>query len=114
MKESQIPRWLVENDPTWEKSIDSNIGVLRWTKKGSGGMLTAVCSPTSMMCSILGSDEAQGAGLVDPLSAVDRNAASSRTSMGLDITKYLSSRYLNPQFGQPSGGFDLKRKRGFQ
>ena len=30
----RIPRWLVENDPTWEKSIDTNLSNLKWIKKG--------------------------------------------------------------------------------
>ena len=47
----RISRWLVENDPTWEKSIDSNLANLSWIKKGTN--VKAVCSATSMFCDIV-------------------------------------------------------------
>jgi hypothetical protein len=40
----RIPRWLIENDPSWEKSIDSNLANLKWIKKGTN--LEATCSVT--------------------------------------------------------------------
>jgi hypothetical protein len=90
----RIPRWLVENDPTWEKSIDSNLSNLKWIKKGTG--LTATCSVTSMFCDILDeSKENENMGLID----VSTNFISQRKSGTVspnDLTRYLSSRYLNP------------------
>jgi hypothetical protein len=90
----RIPRWLVENDPTWEKSIDSNLSNLKWIKKGTG--LTATCSVTSMFCDILNeSKENENVGLID----VSNNFINQRKldALGInDLTRYLSSRYLNP------------------
>jgi hypothetical protein len=42
-----IPRWVVENDPSWEKSIDSDLGTLKWTKKRFG--IQATCLPTERL-----------------------------------------------------------------
>jgi len=98
---NRIPRWFVENDPSWERSIDSELGMLKWIKKGT--QIQAVCHPTSMFCEIVGqtnqaSDDLSyllGRRLIDrhasPVSGID------------DIKKYLSSRYLNP------GIYDLPR-----
>ena len=105
---SRIPRWLVESDPSWEKSIDSNLGTLKWTKRGTG--ILAVCQPTSMFCEIMGQGESE-AGLSDitARTRMDKHAA---TSSGIsDITKYLSSRYLNPGINGPR--FDLRKTRRF-
>jgi hypothetical protein len=102
---NRIPRWLVENDPSWEKSIDSDLGILRWTRKGTA--VQATCSPTSMFCEIIGQD-GNTAGLVG------MNLGSSRmqnlaSAGGKDITKYLSSRYLNPGISGPH--LDLRKSR---
>ena len=105
---SRIPRWLVENDPSWEKSIDSDLGLLKWVKKGTG--IQAVCQPTSIFCDILGQDE-NHVGLLDIAnSAKMSNNAPTALGMG-DITKYLSSRYLNPGINGPR--FDLRKSKGF-
>jgi len=101
---SRIPRWLVESDPSWEKSIDSDLGMLKWTKKRTG--IQAVCQPTSMFCEIVGQNESP-AGLSDPSMSMDKRAAVS--SGAGDITKYLSSRYLNPGVNGPR--FDLRKMR---
>jgi hypothetical protein len=102
--DNRIPRWIVENDPSWEKSIDSDLGTLRWTKKGT--QIQAICYPASIFCEIVGQ--------TDNTASIYDLASSSRTRMdrhattvsGIDdITKYLSSRYLNrgmnrqPRFG---------------
>ena len=102
---NKTPRWIVENDPTWEKSIDSNIGMLKWTKKGSG--ITAVSTPTSMFCEIVGEQDSP-AGLADLSSSVSKMRTQSMAGAG-DISKYLSSRYLNPGINGPR--MDLKKFR---
>ncbi len=103
--DNRIPRWLVENDPSWEKSIDSDVGTLRWTKKGT--QIQAICHPNSIFCEIVGQAD-QGSNISDLLgkTRMDRYA---RAVSGIDdITKYLSSRYLNPGAnGQPR--FDLRK-----
>lgn len=102
---NRIPRWLVESDPSWERSIDSDVAMLKWTKKGT--KIQAVCHPTSMICDIIG-HAGQAADLSDLVGSagIDKHAA---LLSGLnDITKYLSSRYLNPSInGVPE--FDLKK-----
>lgn len=101
----RIPRWVVENDPSWEKSIDSDLGMMRWTKKGTG--ITAVCAPTGMYCEIQGREESS-VGLTDLASSVSKMHGPARSGAD-DITRYLSSRYLNPGVNGP--GFDLRRFR---
>jgi hypothetical protein len=107
MEKSRIPRWLVESDPSWEKSIDSNIGTLKWTKKGTG--IQATCAPTGMFCDIVG-DQAGEAGLTNITSSMAK--AGRQASPADHITKYLSSRYLNPGVNGPAK-FDLRRLRKF-
>jgi hypothetical protein len=104
---NRIPRWLVESDPSWEKSIDSDIGMLKWTKKGTG--VQATCSPTGMYCDIVGLDDAQ-AGLADVSAGVARMGRQASLADGL--TKYLSSRYLNPGVNGPARQ-DLRKLRRF-
>jgi hypothetical protein len=107
---NRVPRWLVENDPSWEKSIDSDLGMLRWTKKGTG--IEATCHPASMFCDIAGETDDHQAGLSDIVSAksADRKQAAQAAGAS-DITKYLSSRYLNPGVNGPR--FDLRKFRKF-
>ena len=104
---SRIPRWLVENDPSWEKSIDSDLGMLEWTKKGTG--ILATCEPTSMFCKIVG--QTDHAGLSDIASGVRTDKQAALASGTGDIAKYLSSRYLNPGINGPR--FDLRKARKF-
>lgn len=103
--DTRIPRWLVENDPSWEKSIDSDLGTLRWTKKGT--QIQAVCHPTSIFCEILG--QADQAGNISDLVGKTRMDKHATLVSGVDdITKYLSSRYLNPGINrQPR--FDIRK-----
>lgn len=102
----RIPRWLVENDPSWEKSIDSNLGMLKWTKKGTG--IQATCQPASMFCDIVG--QTDQAGLADIAASMRADRQTQASGAG-DIAKYLSSRYLNPEINGPR--FDLRRIRRF-
>lgn len=104
---NRIPRWIVENDPSWEKSIDSNLGTLKWTKKGS--RITAVSTPSSMFCEIIGQDESH-AGLSNVHSSFAKMQEQSAAGTG-DISKYLSSRYLNPGINGPR--HDLRKFRSF-
>lgn len=104
---SRIPRWLVENDPSWEKSIDSNLGMLRWVKKGTG--IEATCQPTSMFCEIMG--QTDQAGLSDIVSSMRMGRQAAQASGASDISKYLSSRYINPEVNGPR--FDLRKTRKF-
>jgi hypothetical protein len=90
----RIPRWLVENDPTWEKTIDTNLSNLKWIKKGTD--LKATCSVTSMFCDVVDeSNENENMGLID-VSTNFINQSKSGTVSPNDLTRYLSSRYLNP------------------
>jgi hypothetical protein len=100
----RISRWLVENDPTWEKSIDSNLANLSWIKKGTN--VKAVCSATSMFCDIV-DESKENVGLTD-MSNNFINHRKLDTVDTSDITRYLSSRYLNPTFDSPID-LDIKR-----
>src|SRR6185436_17226545 len=102
---NRIPRWLVESDPSWEKSIDSDLGVLKWTKRGTA--IQATCQPTSMFCDIIG--QTSQAGISDIFSGIKANRQATRASGANDIVKYLSSGYLNPGINGPR--FDLRKPR---
>jgi len=103
--DNRIPRWLVENDPSWEKSIDSDLGTLRWTKKGT--QIEAVCHPTSMFCDIVGQTD-QAGNISDIIGRARADRHATLVSGIDDITKYLSSRYLNPGVNrQPP--FDIRK-----
>jgi hypothetical protein len=103
--DNRIPRWLVENDPSWEKSIDSDLGTLRWTKKGT--QIQAICHPTSIFCEIVGQTDQVG-NISDLVGRTRTDRHATLVSGIVDITKYLSSRYLNPGVnGQPR--FDLRK-----
>jgi hypothetical protein len=103
--DNRIPRWLVENDPSWEKSIDSDLGTFRWTKKGT--QVQAICHPTSIFCEIVGQRDEEG-NISDLISRTLLNKHATLVSDIGNITKYLSSRYLNPGInGQPR--FDLRK-----
>ncbi len=103
--DNRIPRWLVENDPSWERSIDSDLMTLRWTKKGTG--IQAICHPTSIFCEIVGQVDHEG-NISDLIGKARMDRHAPLVSGIGDITKYLSSRYLNPGVnGQPR--FDLRK-----
>ncbi|MER3408268.1 MAG: hypothetical protein C4292_05915 [Nitrososphaera sp.] len=117
-EKTRIPRWLVESDPSWERSIDSNVGMLKWTKKGTG--VQAVCPPTSMFCEIVGdnggssnhnNDNVQ-AGLADLNASVARMGRQ-QTRIADDISKYLSSRYVNPGINGPRPDLTKRLRRTF-
>ena len=101
----RIPRWIVENDPTWERKIDSDPTLLKWNKKGTN--IQAVSYPASISCDImeLGHDTEPEAALPDLLSDFMMHTRLDALT-GADITKYLSSRYLNANIdshpGQPN------------
>ncbi|HJU94969.1 MAG TPA: hypothetical protein VJ643_02965 [Nitrososphaera sp.] len=103
--DNRIPRWLVENDPSWEKSIDSDLGTLRWTKKGT--QIQAICHPTSIFCEIVGQMD-EGRNISDLLSRTRMDRHATLVSGIGDITKYLSSRYLNPSMNGRQR-FDLRK-----
>lgn len=107
-KANRIPRWLVESDPSWEKSIDSELGMLKWTKKGTG--MQAVCPPTGMFCDVVGGEEGSlgsSPGLSDVAARMAQLGRQGNPAN--DITKYLSSSYLNPGINGPR--FDLRKTR---
>jgi hypothetical protein len=104
---NRIPRWLVENDPSWEKSIDSDLGMLKWTKRGTG--IQATCQPTSMFCDIVG--QTDQAALPDIYEGLKGDRLAAPAAGASDITEYLSSRYLNPGISGPR--FDLRKIRKF-
>lgn len=102
MQGNRVPRWLVESDPSWEKSIDSDLGMLKWTKRGTN--IQAVCPPTSMSCDILGGhddDNVQDSRLADLQAGIER-MRKQQANPAQDISKYLSSRYLNPGINGPA------------
>jgi hypothetical protein len=103
-RDNRIPRWIVENDPSWEKSIDSDLGTLRWTKKGT--QIQAICYPASIFCEIVGQTDNNSASIFDLASSRTlRDRHATQVSGIDDITKYLSSRYLNRGMnGQPRFG----------
>ena len=95
----RIPRWLIEKDPSWEKSVQSNYDMLEWTKKGAD--LRATCDPTSMYCDVIMEERDQHFDLSDSISKFN-NMSRLSTFASANITRYLSSRYLN-------SGFDISR-----
>jgi hypothetical protein len=91
----RIPRWVIEKDPSWEKSVHSNYDILEWTKKGAD--LRATCDPASMFCDVMIEERNQHLDLSDPISKFNNKSRLS-TFASADIARYLSSRYLNPRF----------------
>jgi hypothetical protein len=91
----RIPRWIIENDPSWEKSVHSNYDMLEWTKKGAD--LRATCDPASMYCDVMMEERNQHFELSDSISKFNNKSRLS-TFASADIAGYLSSRYLNPRF----------------
>jgi hypothetical protein len=94
----QAPRWMVENDPLWEKVYDTDPGTLKWKRKGTS--LIALCPQTSVVCDIV--DSVAGNGSMFDLEgdiAEYYNRFRGTPALASDIRKYLSSRYLNSQYG---------------
>ena len=106
----KIPRWVVENDPSWEKSIDSNPQVQKWIKKGTN--VQAVSTPTSISCKIIGETSDDASILSNPLYSFIRQNKRENL-IGTDLTKYLSSIYLNPRISE-SARFDITRSMFFK
>jgi hypothetical protein len=92
---TRIPRWLIEDDPAWQRTLDSDLGLLKWTKKGTN--IQAVSSAASIFCEVSEVLETNDQTNVRNIAS---DLARSRYSAmeGTDITKYLSSRYLNHSF----------------
>lgn len=105
---TRVPRWVVENDPLWVKSVDSDLGMLRWTNRNTGAR--AVCPPTGLFCEII-EDETTGVGLTD-LGSLARRMNAGRTNGADDIRKYLASGHLNPAINWPAG-LDKSKLRRF-
>jgi hypothetical protein len=105
---TRIPRWVVENDPLWVKSVDSDLGMLRWTNRNTGAH--AVCPPAGLFCEIL-EDETTGVGLTD-VGSLARRMNAGRTNGADDIRKYLASGHLNPAANWPAG-LDRSKLRRF-
>jgi hypothetical protein len=101
----RIPRWLIEKDPSWEKSVHSNNDMLEWNKRGAG--LRAICDPASMFCDII--MEGKRLDISESISKFNDMSRSS-TLASADIARYLSSRYLNPRFDINMTGFYKFRK----
>ena len=96
---ARVPRWVVENDPTWEKSSDSGSTIYKWTKKGTD--IKATSYPTSIYCDITREIE-DDIGVSDVLPN-HISYTKPGVLIGESIVKYLSSRYLNPQIRKPLG-----------
>lgn len=103
----RIPRWLIEKDPSWEKSVRSNYDMLQWTKRGAG--LRAICDPTSMFCDVIMEGRDQRLDISDSISKFKDKSRLS-TFASADIARYLSSRYLNPSFDINRTGLYKSRK----
>lgn len=85
--------------------------MLKWTKKGTN--VQAVCPPTGMFCDILSqNDGAQSGNLADLKAGIERMGMQQKqqANPANGISKYLSSRYLNPGINGPAR-FDLRRMR---
>jgi hypothetical protein len=99
----RLPRWIIESDPAWDRLFDSNPGILRWYKKGTS--LQAVCSSTSMFCTLIDDENGIDANntelyernnLKSPSAMPEQLKLNGPHTVASEITKYLSSRYLNP------------------
>ena len=97
---TQIPRWVIEQDPLWEQDTDAGPSLMRWRKRGTN--LFAICGISSMTCDLFDYStnlpslsnflqaKSQIQGNLDTISSSDDHA---------DIKRYLASRYLNPNYG---------------
>jgi hypothetical protein len=101
----RVPRWVIENDPTWERRIDFDPSVLKWNKKGTN--IHAISSPTSMICDVIGEQTVDEAGLPGLLSNFMEHVKADALAGG-NITKYLSSGYLNERINSLSGSHTIR------
>jgi hypothetical protein len=91
----RVPRWLVERDPSWEMHVNSINGMLEWTRKGTD--VRATCAPADISCDVAVEPLGQRSDFMKIFSRFkDKN--NTTTFGAADFTKYLSSRYLNPNF----------------
>ncbi len=97
----RIPRWVIERDPSWKKSVHSSNDMLEWNKVGAG--LRAICDPAGMFCDVVMEANSR----LDISESISRFKDMNRlsTCASADITRYLSSRYLNPSFDMNRTGF---------
>jgi hypothetical protein len=97
----RIPRWVIEKDPSWEKSVHSNNDMLEWNKRGAG--LKAICDPASMFCDVI----MEANSCLDISESISRFKDMNRLSTfaSADITRYMSSRYVNPSFDRNRTGY---------
>ena len=102
----RIPRWLIENDPSWERSGDTEHGLPEWAKKGSE--LRAKCNPTEWYCDVTIRDRHQGFDLSEIFPNL--SPTKSLSSNEFDLRNYVSSRYLNPGFDANQLGTSKIRK----
>ena len=99
---ARVPRWLVENDPTWEKTSDSGYNIQKWTKKGTD--IKATSYRTSIYCDItrvVEDDTRISDVLPNPISYTKPSVLT-----GESIVKYLSSIYLNPRIRKPPSHYN--------
>jgi hypothetical protein len=89
----RIPRWLIERDPSWEMQVNSLNGMFEWTRKGTE--VRATCEPTGFFCDVWVETPKQHPDLMEIFSRFKNQDKAYGSS---DLVKYLSSRYLNPNF----------------
>jgi hypothetical protein len=89
----RIPRWLVERDPSWEMHVNPLNGMFEWTRKGTE--VQATCDPAGFFCDVSVKTPKQHSDLMEIFSRFQDKSKAYGPS---DLTKYLSSRYLNPTF----------------
>jgi hypothetical protein len=97
MKEiRQISRWAVENDPSWEQQFDTVQNLLKWRKRGSN--IIAIGTPSSMSCDLY--DNPPEGSFSDLPHIGTHYVLNTKASPDdpANITRYLSSRYLNPNY----------------
>lgn len=97
MKEiRQIPRWAVENDRSWEQQFDTVQNLLKWRKRGSN--IFAIGTPSSMTLDLF---DNLPEGSFSDLPHIGTHYilnTKARPDDPANITRYLSSRYLNPNY----------------
>jgi hypothetical protein len=94
---ARVPRWVVESDPTWEKSSDPSSTIQQWNKKGTD--IKAISYPSSIYCDITRVRDDIG---ISELLPNHISYTEPALRVGGSIVKYLSSRYLNPSIRKPS------------
>jgi hypothetical protein len=101
----RLPRWLIEKDPSWERTSGTGYGLHEWIKRGSA--LRAHCITNEWYCDITTADRREGFDLSESTPNLDTSIF---TSAEFDLRKYLSSRYLNPGIDTNKLGMIKSRK----